>query len=159
MRGKRLFELDKGERVVWSGKPELASFYPILIAGVLALFAGLLSLLSFFNVFTAALFAVSIIFCASMYFLAVALRSAYTYTLTNQRVRSEFRLIISRVSEARLQSVTNVSAYQDFWGRLLNFGHVRIDTPASPLGSVFFTGIREFSKVQEEVKKLTASAK
>jgi hypothetical protein len=24
---------------------------------------------------------------------------------------------------------------------------------------VFFTGIREFSKVQEEVKKLTASAK
>jgi len=27
------------------------------------------------------------------------------------------------------------------------------------LGSVFFTGIREFSKVQEEVKKLTGSAK
>jgi hypothetical protein len=114
MRGKRLFELDKGEKVVWSGKPELANFYPILIAGVLALFAGLLSLLAFFNVFTVTLFAVSIIFCASMYALALALRNAYTYTLTNQRVRSEFRLIVSKVCEARLQSVTNVSAYQDF---------------------------------------------
>ncbi len=55
---------------------------------------------------------------------------AYIWVVTNQRVIDEVGLFSHYAKESPLEKINNVSYNQSFWGRVLNFGHVEIQTAA-----------------------------
>jgi uncharacterized membrane protein YdbT with pleckstrin-like domain len=152
-RGLPTFKPEEGERVIRTWRPRLASFYPILIAGILAALVGLLSLLFNPAGWSAALFAVGIAFGGVMWVLAAALCRAHTYILTNRRVRDEFRFWVARARDAPFYMLTNLSTFQDLFGRIFNFGDVRFDTAGTPFPGVRFRGVRDPYAVEREVRK------
>jgi hypothetical protein len=66
--------------------------------------------------------------------------SSYDYVLTNHRIVLETGIVSRRSMDSRLDKVNNVEHRQTFWGRLLNFGEVEIDT-ASETGAAVFRNI------------------
>jgi uncharacterized membrane protein YdbT with pleckstrin-like domain len=55
---------------------------------------------------------------------------AYIWVVTNQRVIDEVGLFSHFAKESPLEKINNVSYNQSFWGRMLNYGHVEIQTAA-----------------------------
>lgn len=69
----------------------------------------------------------------------LVLRS-HDYVLTNRRVILEEGIVSRRSMDASLGKINNVEHRQTFWGRLLGYGDVEIDT-ASETGTTRFAGI------------------
>ena len=55
---------------------------------------------------------------------------AYIWVVTNQRVIDEVGLFSHYAKESPLEKINNVSYNQSFWGRVMNYGHVEIQTAA-----------------------------
>jgi len=151
----REFRQERGERVLWRGQPVLASFYPLLLAGVFAVFLGVVVLLTSPSALGVALACVAAVFCVSTVFMAEAFRRARTYIVTDRRIRYERRFLATAAREVPLGAVTNVSAGQDIVGRVMNFGNVIVETPAA--GVVIFERVRDPYGVAETIRKTVRS--
>jgi len=86
-----------------------ALFYSLLAVGLTAPFIGPLSLLGF-------------------YWLATALLDRWTseYAITNRRVISKTGFIRRTVQEINWNRVEGSDFEQSIWGRLFNYGHIRV---------------------------------
>jgi len=115
-----------GEQTLCVWKPVLASFYQILSLPFLALFIGVLIILTIPSPVSALLFVLLVLFGAGFLLIVRAYCRGHTFFLTNSRVRSTFKFLATRSSEAPLRTVTNVEVYQDLPGRILNFGTIYI---------------------------------
>lgn len=62
------------------------------------------------------------------------------YVLTNYRVIQQTGIFSKRSVDSRLDKINNVEHRQTFWGRLLGYGDLEIDT-ASETGTTRFPGI------------------
>lgn len=128
-----------GEQALCAWKPVLVSFYQILSLPFLALFVGALILSIIPSPATALLFALLALFGAGFFLIVRAYCRGHTFFLTNWRVRSTFKFLATRSSEAPLRTVANVEVYQDLPGRVLNFGSVYTTTMSGV--PVVFRGI------------------
>ncbi len=127
------------EQTLYVWKPVLASFYQILSLPFLALLVGTLILLIIPSPATALLFVLLTLFGAGFFLIVRAYCRGHTFFLTDWRVRSTFKFLATRSSEAPLRTVANVEVYQDLPGRVLNFGSVYITTMSGV--PVVFRGI------------------
>ena len=82
------------------------------------------------------------------------IRRANDYVLTNHRIIRETGVLSRRSMDSRLDKINNVEHRQTFWGRLLNYGDVEIDT-ASETGAALF---REISHPLEFKNAILAAA-
>jgi hypothetical protein len=140
------FTPEKGEKIEWEGRPSRLAFFPVYGAGILALLCSLL-------VGWAWLVILSLCFLVFFVWLTGVLQRSYRFILTNRRIRAEFRLWVTFVREARLESVVNTYPCQNLLERVLGLGRVSVDTPYR-LGTVTFFGLRDFDEVNEKIHKL-----
>lgn len=142
---------EKAEKVMWTGKPSLWAFYGFYVVGVLVLVstAGVASL---FQIHPWVLGVIPL-FVAGMFLLPLRFQKAWTFTLTDRSISSEFCLWVRRQRTAPLQQVTNVAVDQGFVGRLLGFGDVRADTAGTPFMGVRFWGVRDPLGVGTRIKE------
>ena len=142
--------------MIWSEKPTVLAFYDGLAYGEL-LAAVSIALLALFPgtpywwvpALGLALAALTVAF-------SFVRAWAYTYTLTEEKLRREYRILVSYTEEVPLRQVTNILVEQDVVGRLLGFGAIRADTAGTAYGGIIFRGIRnldEALKVISEAKK------
>ena len=146
---------EEGEKTICVWKPVLLSFYPILLAPLLALLIGLVLLVSFPSPATVLLFSLMVLFGEACFLLARAYCRAFTFSITDWRVRSEFRFIVTRSSEAPLRTVTNIEVFQDLPGRVLNFGSVYITTMSGV--PVVFRGVPRPYEVRQLISGTISS--
>ena len=140
-RGLPPFSSERGERVLWRGKPSLRAFWPLYLCGILAVLCSLP---------WPWLLLATIPFLLLTCFLARALRTATEYIVTDRKVRREFRLWVGRVREVRLNQRVEVTVSQDAVQRILGIGDVCVFTPYS-LGGVRLWGLEECEKVHRLV--------
>jgi len=143
------FRQAKGERILWEGRPSLRGMWVLYACGVMAVLCSL--------PFPKLLLA-TIPFLVACHLLALALRNATRFVVTNRRARSEFRFWVAKVREAELDMRTNVRIKQDAVQRILGVADVCVDTPFLA-GSVRFWGISDYEKVLEALSSTRNSSR
>lgn len=146
------FRAEPRERVLQRWHPTVAYFWPLPAAGVLCLVLALVVGPFLLAEWALPFIALAVAFCTFSIAFTRYLVGYYTFILTDRRIREEFRLWVVDVREAPLTRVTNVTVFQDFVGRVLNFGSVRVDTAGTPFPGVLFRGVREPLRVQEIIQ-------
>jgi len=110
-----------GETVLWYGRRSLKSLIGLFIIGILTLWICGLGII---------------------FFIAALLKWWQTeYAITNRRVYSKIGLISRSVHDAPLERVTDATLRQSFFGRLLNFGTVGINTAGMGGYEIVFAGV------------------
>ncbi len=135
------FRPERGERVLWRGKPSPRAFWPLYLCGILAVLCSLP---------WPRLLLATVPFLLLTCFLARALRTATEYIVTDRRVRREFRLWVGRMREVRLDQKVGVAVTQDAVQGILGIGDVHVFTP---LGGVRLWGLEECEKVHRLVSR------
>jgi uncharacterized membrane protein YdbT with pleckstrin-like domain len=65
------------------------------------------------------------------------------YFISNRRIFVKYGFISRVMNDIKMEWVTNTSLYQDFFGRILNFGNVLIATPGTATGTEMMKGIED----------------
>jgi len=68
-------------------------------------------------------------------------RYSTEFAITNKRVYCRYGVIARTTAETELRKVTDTSLSQGFFGRLFNFGDVRINTAGSERFEIRFEGV------------------
>jgi hypothetical protein len=148
-KGVPSFQPAKGEKVLWEGRPSLRGMWVLYACGVMAVLCSL--------PFPKLLLA-TVPFLIACHLLALALRNATRFIVTNRRARSEFRFWVAKVREAELGMRTNVRVKQDAIQRILGVADVYVDTPFIA-GSVRFWGISDYEEVLKALSSTRATSR
>lgn len=148
--------LKQGEEVVLVTRPHWISlFVPFMIGIVLAIVGIVIA------VFAGAAWPASLVF-----FIVGFIYAAYKWferrkniwAVTNLRVIDEFGVFTNNAKESPLDKINNVSYTQSFWGRILRFGDVQIQT-AAEVGATTYLMVEKpallkdtITRMQEELK-------
>ena len=142
--------------MIWSEKPTVLAFYDGLACGELLAAASI----AIYALFPATPYwwvpALGLALAALTVVFSFVRAWAYTYTLTEENLRREYRFFVSSTEEVPLRQVTNILVEQDVVGRLLSFGAIRADTAGTAYGGIIFRGIRNLDKAfkaMSEAKK------
>lgn len=104
--------LTKGEQVVHQGKVSLWSLLPLLLLGLLFIWAYGLGLL---------------------FWIAAAIKYWTTeLAITNKRVIAKFGLISRETIEINLQKIESIQVKQGILGRIFNFGSIVVSGAGNP---------------------------
>jgi hypothetical protein len=132
--------LQPGEEILYRAHPSRIPLIPPLAGVVLAVLAGVLILrlvppgndgAVWIGV---AIPVVLLLAVAGMRYLRLISRE---YILTNQRLVHQEGLLAKRSIDSYLSKINNIEYSQTFWGRLLGYGDLRIDTANADEPSVF----------------------
>lgn len=137
------FRPEKGEKVLWTGRPSLRAFWILYVCGSLSVILSLL---------VPVLLPFSLLFLLAVCLLAPALRNATLYIVTDRRVRQEFRFWVGRVKEARLGMQTNTAIRQDAVQRVLGIADIVVFTPYV-FGGVRLWGLQDYEKVEKLISR------
>ena len=80
---------------------------------------------------------------------------AYIWVVTNYRVIDELGLIKHYAKESPLDKINNVSYDQTLWGRILNFGHVKIQT-AAQVGATDYHHVHNPKRLKDTITQAQA---
>jgi uncharacterized membrane protein YdbT with pleckstrin-like domain len=75
---------------------------------------------------------------------------AYLWVVTNQRVIDEVGLFNHFAKESPLEKINNVSYRQSFWGHILNYGNVEIQT-AAQVGATIYNKVSHPKRLKETI--------
>jgi len=116
--------LQKGEKILLVTYTSWVSLIGPALAALI--FAGGGIWLTKFSAYTLLISLVAIIYFAVRYFQW----KANIWVVTSSRVIDQSGLLQHFAKESPLEKINNVSYDQGIWGRILNFGHVEIQTAA-----------------------------
>lgn len=85
----------------------------------------------------------------------ILLRYSSEYTITNKRVYSRYGLISRKTSETTFDKITDMSLSQGIFGRLLNYGDLRINTAGSMFYEIVFKGVDDPKHIHTKVRSIT----
>lgn len=149
-------ELKSDEQVVLVTRPHVLTLIVPVCTGLILILAGIL-----IAVFGAVAWPVSLVFftVAVLYpGYKILERKNNIWAVTNLRVIDEFGVLSNNAKESPLDKINNVSFTQSFWGRILRFGDVQIQT-AAEIGSTVYQMVEKpallkdtITKMQEELK-------
>lgn len=143
------------ERVLWRARPTVLAFIDMIAGGslliIMSFVAALLLPLTSIRYFSLA----GSIVGASILGLAFFLSKAYTYIVTDEELRKEYRFFTSSTETVPLREVTNIMFVQDVVGRLLGFGTIRADTAGTAYTGIIFKGVKNL----DEAFKMIIEAK
>lgn len=133
-------QLQSGEEILYRAHRTRLPLVPWGLGLVLALAgAGLAWSVLVIEPLALAAGAVALVLLGFILFKWMVLRS-HDYVLTNRRVIREVGIVSRQSMDASLGKINNVEHRQTFWGRILGYGDVEIDT-ASETGTTRFAGI------------------
>jgi len=75
---------------------------------------------------------------------------AYIWVVTNFRVIDEAGLLNHFAKESPLEKINNVSYDQNIWGRIFNYGHVKIQT-AAEVGATDYFNVHRPKKLKDTI--------
>ncbi len=121
--------LDEDEKILWSGKPTLASLSVILL--IIFLWWTII-----------------------IPILAVLRVRSMRYVLTNKRVWFKVGVIGKTIRTIPWGSVTDVTFHKGLFGRLIGCGDVYFQTAGSPHPEIVFWAVKEPEKVYKIAEKM-----
>jgi uncharacterized membrane protein YdbT with pleckstrin-like domain len=80
---------------------------------------------------------------------------SYIWVVTNYRVIDELGLFKHYAKESPLDKINNVSYDQTFWGRILNYGHVKIQT-AAQIGATDYHNVDNPKRLKDTITQAQA---
>jgi len=118
--------MTEGEVPIWFGQMSWAANWLLIVLGVIFLVP----------IFT---------FFISIIFFAVAYLNVTTseYFISNKRIFVKYGFISRVMNDIKMEWVTNTSLFQDFFGRILNYGTVLIATPGTATGTERMVGVAD----------------
>jgi len=135
------------EKEIWKGKPTVLAFIDMLSGGALLMIvSGVAAMLMHLGVIRL-ISLVGLIGGAVVIASALLVSQAYTYIVTNKKLRKEYRFIAFTAEEVPLQEVTNVIVAQNIIGRLLGFGTIKADTAGTSYAGIVFRGVKNPDQV------------
>lgn len=125
--------LDRDEKIVWSGEPEIASIVPALVIGVLTLPLMGLGLL----------------------IMAVAYLTIENtdFVVTNQGLYKKTGILSRNVQKIGFDKVQNISFSQTAIGKYFGYGNVDISTAGGSGIEMSFNSVAEPQQVQELINR------
>jgi hypothetical protein len=132
--------LQPGEEILYRAHPSRISLIPPLVGAVVIAAAGIAGsriVAPENRVIVAIVAGVPVLFLlavAGMRYLRLASRE---YILTNHRLIQQEGLLGKKSIDSYLEKINNIEYSQTFWGRLLGYGDLRIDTANVSEPSVF----------------------
>jgi membrane protein YdbS with pleckstrin-like domain len=132
--------LQPGEEILYRAQTSRITLAPYYALLALALVAAVVAWVGAESVpGTIVALAVAAVLGALVAWKSFVLRT-HEYVLTNYRVIQQTGIFSKRSVDSRLDKINNVEHRQTFWGRLLGYGDLEIDT-ASETGTTRFPGI------------------
>jgi uncharacterized membrane protein YdbT with pleckstrin-like domain len=142
--------LQPGEEILYRAQASRLVLVPLAAATVAIALAAVILTLLMANPFVLAGGGVAVaIGLGGLAIELIVLRSR-EYVLTNRRVVSQVGVFSKRSVDAYLDKINNVEHRQSFWGRMLGYGHVEIDT-ASETGTTVFAMISNPLAFKQEI--------
>jgi uncharacterized membrane protein YdbT with pleckstrin-like domain len=80
---------------------------------------------------------------------------SYIWVVTNYRVIDEVGLLKHYAKESPLDKINNVSYDQTVWGRILNYGHVKIQT-AAQIGATDYFNVNHPKRLKDTITQAQA---
>jgi hypothetical protein len=122
-------QLMGGEVVVLRAHLHPIVYLPALLVALLAAFVAVWLLPKGGDVRQAGAILAGLLACYALFLAAGGLikRSSARFAVTNKRVLLHFGLVRRRSSEILLGQVEGITVHQAFWGRIFNYGSVRIE--------------------------------
>lgn len=125
--------LDRDEKIVWSGEPEIASIVPALAIGILTLpLAG-----------------IGLLIMAAAY---LTLENT-DFVVTNQGLYKKTGILSRNVQKIGFDKVQNISFSQTAVGKYFGYGNVDISTAGGSGVEMSFNSVAEPQEVQELVNR------
>ena len=136
--------LQKGEKILLVTHPTWVSLAgPALVALIFSI--GGVLLIQYFN------YAWIISLLAIIYFLIKFFEwKVNIWVVTGSRVIDETGLLRHFAKESPLEKINNVSYDQNIWGRILNYGHVEIQT-AAQVGATDYFNVHHPKRLKDTI--------
>jgi uncharacterized membrane protein YdbT with pleckstrin-like domain len=136
--------LQKGEKILLTTYTSWVSLTgPALIT--LIFFIGGILLIKYFR------YAWIISLLAIIYFIIKYFEwKANVWVVTSSRVIDETGLVRHFAKESPLEKINNISYDQNIWGRILNFGHVKIQT-AAQVGATDYFNVHHPKRLKDTI--------
>jgi uncharacterized membrane protein YdbT with pleckstrin-like domain len=129
--------LQPGETIVFRAHPTRIVLVPVIAAAIVAAGAGIAVYHATQNVVLLALAGFVVIAALVAALVAWVRLRSNEYILTTHRMIQQYGILSKRSVDSYLWKINNVEHGQSFWGRILGFGDVEIDT-ASQAGVAVF---------------------
>lgn len=153
--------LTKGENVIWYGRRSWASLIGDFIALSIFIILWFISLVGIssspygYGYGMAGTCAFSGIIIILILILLIFLKRLMTeYVITNKRVHCKYGLIKRVASQAEHNKITDTSLRQSFFGRILNYGNVGINTAGGAHFEIAFIGIQDPKSIIAKVNNV-----
>ena len=147
-------QLQPGEEILYRAQVTRLTLAPLLALAAAALIGAAVAQAHFQSPPAALTLLALAAVVGAVYLWKDFIRRANDYVLTNHRIIRETGVLSRRSMDSRLDKINNVEHRQTFWGRLLGYGDVEIDT-ASETGAALF---REISHPLEFKNAILAAA-
>jgi uncharacterized membrane protein YdbT with pleckstrin-like domain len=99
-------------------------------------------------------YALIITLIAICYFLyEIVKRNNNLWAVTNLRVIDEYGVFSINTKESPLDKINNVSYRQSFWGKILGYGNVEIQT-AAEIGSTTYSSVANPKKLKDSITSM-----
>jgi membrane protein YdbS with pleckstrin-like domain len=147
-------QLQPGEEVLFVAHPTRIALHASLVGIVLLGLAAAILFVQFVMIPLALVCLVAMIPLLLIILQKWIFLISNQFILTNRRVLKQTGLFSKQSTTSYLDKINNVEHRQSFWGRMLNFGDVEVDT-ASETGTTIFRSITEPLAFQRAI--LTAS--
>jgi uncharacterized membrane protein YdbT with pleckstrin-like domain len=137
-------QLKKNERVILITRPHWLTltgpFVIMLVCTIIGIWIGSYTLI--------------VTFTSIGYFLyEIVKRNNNLWAVTNLRVIDEFGVFSNNAKESPLDKINNVSYRQSFWGKILGYGNVEIQT-AAEIGSTTYTSVENPRKLKDSITNM-----
>jgi uncharacterized membrane protein YdbT with pleckstrin-like domain len=129
--------LQPGETIVFRAHPTRIVLVPLIAAAVVAAGGGIAVYHATQNVVVLALAGVLVLVALGAALVTWVRLRSNEYILTTHRMIQQYGILSKRSVDSYLWKINNVEHRQSFWGRILGFGDVEIDT-ASQVGVTVF---------------------
>ncbi|MHB0969611.1 MAG: SHOCT domain-containing protein [Thermoanaerobaculia bacterium] len=150
--------IQPGEEIVYRAQASRIVLVPLaLVTAAVALVAVVLSMLTA-NPFVLAGGGLAVALGLGGLAVELIILRSREYVLTNRRVVSQTGIFSKRSIDAYLDKINNVEHRQSFWGRLLNYGHLEIDT-ASETGTTVFAMISDPLAFKQQIQMAAQQAR
>lgn len=151
-------QIQPGEEIIYRAHASRIVIAPLALAtGAIAIVAVILTMLMANPFILAGGGAAVALGLAGMAIEVMILRSR-EYVLTNRRVIAQTGIFSKKSTDAYLDKINNVEHQQSFWGRVLNFGTVEIDT-ASETGTTRFAMIEDPLGFKQQILAIAQQAR
>jgi uncharacterized membrane protein YdbT with pleckstrin-like domain len=137
-------QLKKNEKVILLTKPHWLTLVGPTLITLIPLILGFI--IGGIGIFIGMVFILYFIY-------KVIERNNNLWVVTNLRVIDEFGVFSNNSKESTLEKINNVSYSQSFWGKILGYGNVQIQT-AAEIGSTTYFSVENPKKLRDSITQM-----